>query len=321
MTQRGEWLPSPLRGGVGGGGLPDDLPPTEKTPRPAASQPPSPRGGGLPGALTPYLAVFAGRFQLMLQYRAAAFAGFITQCWFGIIRILIFAAFYAGGSAHAPMTLSNAIAYTWLGQAFLAFLPWNADPDVTEMVRTGAVAYEQLRPVDTYAWWYARALAWSIARVLPRATLMAAFAVVLIPLVGLGEWGMPPPPNAAAAGLFAVSVMGMVLLSASITLVINIVMTAMLTDRGPSTLAAPIVNLFSGMVVPLAFFPDAARPWLRAQPFAGLVDIPFSIYFGGLSGWRAVGAIALQFGWTAALIVGGRIWLGRVMRRLVVQGG
>jgi ABC-2 type transport system permease protein len=132
---------------------------------------------------------------------------------------------------------------------------------------------------------------------------------------------MPPPPSVAAAALFALSALGMVLLSASITLVINIVMTAMLTDRGPSTLAAPIVNLFSGAVVPLAFFPDAVRPWLRAQPFAGLVDIPFSIYFGGLSGWSALGAIALQFGWTAALILGGRIWLGRVMRRLVVQGG
>jgi ABC-2 type transport system permease protein len=271
--------------------------------------------------LRPYLAVFAGRFQLVLQYRAAAFAGFITQVWFGIIRILIFAAFYAGGSAHAPMTLGNAIAYTWLGQAFLAFLPWNADPDVAEMVRTGAVAYERLRPVDTYAWWYARAVAWQIARVVPRAALMATFAVVLIPLVGLGKWGLPPPPNAAAAGLFVLSAVGMVLLSASITLIINIVMTAMLTDRGPSTLAAPIVNLFSGAIVPLAFFPDAMRPWLRAQPFAGLVDIPFSIYFGGLSGWSAVGAIALQFGWVAVLIVGGRIWLGQVMRRLVVQGG
>ncbi|HUO12925.1 MAG TPA: hypothetical protein VMU37_09235 [Caulobacteraceae bacterium] len=272
-------------------------------------------------SLRPYLAVFAGRFQLTLQYRAAAFAGFITQCWFGIIRILIFAAFYAGGAAHAPMSLANAIAYTWLGQAFLAFLPWNADPDVTEMVRSGAIAYERLRPVDTYAWWFARALALQVARVLPRAALMLIFAMVLIPMVGLRKWAWPPPSSPEAAALFALSALGMMGLSAAITLVINIMMTAMLTDRGPSTLAAPLVNLFSGMVVPLAFFPDAVRPWLRAQPFAGLVDIPFTIYFGGLSGWSALGAIAFQFGWIAALVVGGKIWLDRVMRRLVVQGG
>ncbi|HWF77738.1 MAG TPA: hypothetical protein VN694_11260 [Caulobacteraceae bacterium] len=272
-------------------------------------------------ALTPYLTVFTGRLEVTLQYRAAAFAGFITQCWFGVIRILIFAAFYAGGAHNAPMTLANAITYTWLGQAFLAFLPWNADPDVTEMVRSGAIAYERVRPVDTYAWWYMRALAWSVARVLPRAALMVAFASVLLPLVGLGEWGLPPPPTLAAAGLFALSAVGMVLLSAAITLIINVLMTAMLTDRGPNTLVAPIVNLFSGAIVPLAFFPDAVRPWLRAQPIAGLVDIPFSIYFGGLSGWAAAGAIALQFGWTAVLILIGRAWLERSLRRLVVQGG
>ena len=275
----------------------------------------------LAAALTPYLSVFAGRLQVTLQYRAAAFAGFITQCWFGIIRILIFAAFYAGGAAHAPMSFSHAVTYTWLGQAFLAFLPWNADPDVAEMVRSGAIAYERLRPVDTYAWWYMRALAWSVARVLPRAALMALFAAMLLPLVGLGKWGLPLPPTPSAAAWFLVATAGMVLLSAAFTLIINIIMTASLTDRGPNTLVAPIVNLFSGAIVPLAFFPDAARPWLRAQPFAGLVDLPFSIYFGGISGWGAAGAVALQFGWTAVLILVGRAWLGRVMRRLVVQGG
>ena len=90
----------------------------------------------------------------------------------------------------------------------------------------------------------------------------------------------------------------MVLLSAAVTLIINVAITAMLNDRGPNTLASPIVALFSGLIIPLAFFPDAARPWLRANPFAGLIDIPFSIYFGGLSGSSAAGAIALQFGWT-----------------------
>jgi len=271
--------------------------------------------------LRPYLAVLAGRFQLTLQYRAAALAGFATQCWFGVIRILVFAAFYAGGAGKAPMSLGDAITYTWLGQAFLAFLPWYADPEVAGMVRSGAVAYERLRPVDTYAFWYARALAWSVAKVLPRAALMVGFAAVLLPLAGLGKWSLPPPPTWSAAGLFAVSAVGMMLLSAAFTVLLNVVMAATMTDRGANTLAAPLANLFTGMVIPLAFFPDAVRPWLRAQPFAGLVDIPFSIYFGGLSGAVALQAIVLQFVWVVALVGFGRWWLGRVMARLQIQGG
>ena len=275
----------------------------------------------VPGSLRPYASVFGGRFSQTLQYRAAAAAGFVTQLWFGAIRILIFAAFYAGGAAHAPMSLANAITYTWLGQAFLAFLPWAPDPDVAEMVRGGAVAYERLRPVDTYAWWYVRALAWSVARVLPRAVLMVGFAAALLPLAGLGKWGLPPPASLAAAGLFAVSSLGMVLLSAAITLMLNALVVATMTDKGAFALAGGVVNMFSGLVLPFAFFPDWLRPWLRAQPIAGLVDIPFSIYFGGLTGWGAVQAVALQFGWVVVLIVAGRAWLARSMARLQVQGG
>jgi ABC-2 type transport system permease protein len=275
----------------------------------------------VPGPLRPYASVFSGRFALTLQYRAAAAAGFLTQCWFGVIRILIFAAFYAGGSAHAPMTLANAITYTWLGQAFLIFLPWGPDPEVADMVRSGAVAYERLRPVDTYAWWYVRALAWSVARVLPRAVLMVAFAGALLPLVGLGKWALPPPPTLAADGLFALAALGMVLLSAAITLMLNAIVVATMTDKGANSLAAAVVNTFSGMVLPLAFFPDWLRPILRGLPFAGLADIPYSIYFGGLTGWSAAGAIALQFGWVVVLIVLGRAWLAASMTRLQVQGG
>ena len=88
-----------------------------------------------------------------------------------------------------------------------------------------------------------------------------------------------------------------------------------------NALAAATLNLFSGMVLPLAFFPDSLRPWLRAQPIAGLVDIPFSIYFGGLAGWSAAGAVALQLFWVVVLALAGRAWLGWAMRRLQVQGG
>ena len=35
----------------------------------------------------PYLAIFTARFLMMLQYRAAAVAGIVTQFWFGAIML------------------------------------------------------------------------------------------------------------------------------------------------------------------------------------------------------------------------------------------
>ncbi|GKT16502.1 ABC transporter permease [Acidovorax sp. SUPP2522] len=120
-----------------------------------------------PLALRPYTAAFVSRFLQMLQYRTAALAGFGTQCWWGGIKVMVLAAFYGGaGASGVPMPLQQAITYTWLAQGLLALLPWSGDPEVAQSVRTGAVAYDRLRPVDAYGLWFARSAGWIAARVL-----------------------------------------------------------------------------------------------------------------------------------------------------------
>ncbi len=272
-------------------------------------------------ALVPYLAVFRARFLVVLQYRAAALAGFVTQCWWGGLKIMVFAAFFATGAAVAPMSLGHTITYTWLSQAFLLLQPWNADPEIAEMVRSGAVSYERLRPVDAWGWWYARALAWQIARVLPRAGLMFGLAAVILPLIGLGSWSLRPPATPEAAAFFAASLAAASLLSATMTVLLNIVVTAAMTDRGANVLAAPLAGFLSGGILPLAFFPAWMVGALRLQPFAGLVDTPFRIYFADLAGAAALAAIGLQLAWVAILALAGRWALGAAMGRLQVQGG
>ena len=96
--------------------------------------------------LLPYVAVVSARYRMLLQYRAAAFAGLVTQLFWGAIRLMIFAAFYAASTTSQPMTMADIVAYVWLGQALLGLLPWNIDPDFTLKVRDGSVAYDLLRP-------------------------------------------------------------------------------------------------------------------------------------------------------------------------------
>jgi len=275
-------------------------------------------------AARPYLAAFQARFQLMLQYRAAAIAGFATQLWWGAIKVMVFAAFYASApavAASAPITLSQAITYIWLGQAFLAMLPWSADPEVGLAVRSGGVGYDRLRPVDTYGYWYARSAGWMLARATPRALLMFAAAGIAFPLLGLEAWSWRPPAVGAAFALFLVSMGLAVALAAAVTMLANVVVAATLNERGVNTVILPVVLTFSGSILPLALFPDPLRWTLRAQPFAGLVDIPYSLYFGGLVGREAWICLGLQAFWTVALIALGRWSLEATMARLQMQGG
>ncbi len=272
----------------------------------------------------PYVAAFASRFQLLLQYRSAAVAGVVTQCWWGGLKVMILAAFYgasADAASHAPITLAQAITYTWISQAALALLPWVGDPDIGLAVRTGAISYDRLRPLDIYGLWYARAAGWIAARAVPRAALMFLLAAVVLPLCGFGAWSWHLPVSATATVLSMISIVLAVLLSAAIVMLINVIITASMSDRGVNVLAAPLVIVFSGNLLPLPLLPDGVRTLMLVQPFAGLIDIPSRIYLGALSGDSAVAALGLQLFWIAALALIGRWAMERTMRTLEVQGG
>lgn len=270
--------------------------------------------------LRPYLAVVRARFSVLLQYRAAAVAGFLTQCWWGGIKVMVLTAFFAATSG-APMTLPQAIDYVWLGQALFTMLPWSGDPDVARLVRTGDVAYERLRPLDTYTFWYARAVARRTANPTMRSIPMLFTAGILFRVVGWSAFALRAPSSVAAAALFALSIVLVVALSAAVSALLDTLTVATLSERGVTLIVGPLVIVLSGSLVPLPLFPDWAQPILRNQPFAGLMDTPFRIYSGHLAGLDALAALARQAVWVAALVMIGRALMTRVMARLQTQGG
>src|SRR5262249_25776408 len=153
-------------------------------------------------ALVPYAAIVGARFRMLLQYRAAALGGLWTQIFFGLVILGIYEAFYRSTTHPQPMTFAQVASYVWLGQALLAMLPWYVDAEVRARVGSAAVAYDLARRIDLSGLWSARALAWRTAPTVLRAVPMCVIAGVGLPLIGLGEWRLAPPPSLASAGAF-----------------------------------------------------------------------------------------------------------------------
>lgn len=262
--------------------------------------------------MSAYYAIIATRFRALLQYRAAAAAGFATQLFWGLVRVMVVTAFYQSSTAHQPMSLSQSITYIWLGQAMLAMLPWNVDREIAAMVRSGDVVYELLRPRDLYAVWFSRILALRTAPTLLRAVPMFVIALLL---------GMEPPKTAASAIAYVVSVMAAVLLSAAITAMVSISLLWTISGDGVLRIMGALVMLFSGLLVPLPLFPSWAQTALDWLPFRGIADIPYRLYMGHIPASDLHWALVSQLGWTAVFVLIGRLMLWRGTRRLVVQGG
>lgn len=275
----------------------------------------------VPARLAPYLSVLGARYRMLLQYRAAALAGAVTQFFWGALNLMVLQAFYRSSPQNAPISYGSVVIYVWLGQALLGLLPWNHDRELEQWIREGGVAFELLRPVDLYTLWYARTLASRLAATSLRCLPIVLVAGLVFPLAGLERWSLRPPPSLAAALAYTVALAGAVLLGCAITMLVHVSLLWTLSGEGMARVVPALVIVFSGMVVPLPLFPEWLQPLLAALPFRGLVDVPNRLYSGDIAvadGWLPV---ALTFLWTGALIVLGRMLLARGKRVLVLQGG
>jgi ABC-2 type transport system permease protein len=274
------------------------------------------------GLLSPYRAVLGARFRMLLQYRAAALGGLITQSLFGFLLIMIYEAFYRSSTAEVqPMPFAHVASYVWLGQALLMMLPWSVDVEMRNLMRSGGVVYELCRPVDLYAWWFARSLAQRTAPVLLRAAPMVVLAAIVLPALGLDEWRLAPPASLAAGIGFLLALACGLGVACAMSVVLYVAMLWIAVADGVVAMVSTVVGLLSGLLIPLPLFPDWARPVLRWLPFAGLLDQPARAYSGEIVGGELAAALACQLGWLVALVAFGRWLLGRGLRRVVVQGG
>lgn len=263
--------------------------------------------------MRPYLHLISARLRMLLQYRAAALAGFGCQCFWGLIRVMVFAAFYAASTQQQPMELAAVITYIWLGQAMFAMLPWFRDRELERMMRDGNVAYELARPLDLYATWYTRNIA---SRLAP--TLLRALPMFIVALLFLG---MQPPASPGAAAAWLIATLGALLLGCALVTLVTVTMLWTIAGEGVSQLNGVLVMLLSGMIVPLPLFPAWCQDILRFLPFSGLADAPFRLYTGHIPVEQLAPILGHQLLWTLALVIAGRALLQRGLRELVVQGG
>jgi ABC-2 type transport system permease protein len=91
--------------------------------------------------------------------------------------------------------------------------------------------------------------------------------------------------------------------------------------RGVNTLAAAMWTALSGFLIPIAFFPDAARTVIRALPFVALIEMPVDVFLERAVGSDLVRTLAVQAAWAVVLLAAGRAVLRSASTKLVVQGG
>lgn len=263
-----------------------------------------------------YWAIFRMRLIAGMQYRAAAWAGIATQFFWGGIELLVYAAFYRSASGSTPIAYGQLADFIWLRQAFLALVMlWMQDNSLLDMVVKGDVAYELCRPLDLYAFWFARLLALRLSR-----TALRCMPILVIAGLLPEPFRFHLPPSLEAAVCFLLALVFAAFLVVAFSMFIYLL--TFITLNSYSRLIISVASDFlMGALIPIPLMPDSLQCFLALLPFRYMADFPFRVYSGHIAGIEALIGLGIQLCWILFLTISGGLAFRGIQKRLVVQGG
>ncbi|MBN2547914.1 MAG: ABC-2 family transporter protein [Anaerolineales bacterium] len=248
-----------------------------------------------------------------ITYRAATLAGLATNFFFGLMRAALMAALYGARPAVEGMTLADAITYTGLSQASIAYLSLFSWWEVMRSVYSGQVGSDLLKPMSFFNFWLAQDLGRALVSFIARGVTIMAFYAVAFEITyphSLGQW----------LALF-ISMLLAWMVSFAWRFLLNLSAFWTPNASGILRLGFSISWFLSGFLMPIRFFPAWFQQVCYLTPFPHMVNTTIEIYLGLVDGPLLVQALLAQAFWVLLLILLGQLILSQGMRRLVIQGG
>jgi len=185
-----------------------------------------------------------------------------------------------------------------------------------DLITSGNIAYELCRPYGIYEFWFAKLIAQRLS-----AALLRCFPILLIAFLLPEPYRLTYPQNASAFILFLVTlILGlMVLVSISMLIYISVFIT--MNPTGSMLMFSVLGEFLAGAVIPIPLMPVWLQRIAYILPFRLASDLPFRVYSGNISVEEALASIVVQLVWLVILVLGGKFLFGKVLKRVVVQGG
>lgn len=262
---------------------------------------------------SPYLSLLMNATQQALAYRGRILLSTLGNGLWIVAAYYLWRTIYAGGGEVAGYHWEGMRTYLVLAYAVNALLSFGSTARLYNLVRTGEISQELMRPIDYLGAQLAIAVGGALVEGLVSAALAAAVAILAV--------GVAPPASPTAALLFLPSVALGFVIKFLISYLAALICFWTTNGAGLYWAQTAVVNLFSGALVPLALLPGWLGSIAAWAPFQGIVATPLAIYQGQAIGLGLLGAVGAQLVWVALLWGLARALWGFAIRALDIQGG
>src|SRR6266849_3762231 len=268
---------------------------------------------GLGQALAPYAEFSRVGFVNILAFRLRYFTGIITYFLNVTVYYFIWTAVFHSTQSIAGYNLPQIITYVSVGWIIRSFY-WNTiDQEMAYEVIEGKISMDLIKPVSVQWMWLARAMGESAFRLI----LLTAPTAIIISLL----FPVRLPASLGHFLLFVLSAVSSFLLMGAINFAIGTCAIPLKSILALIRAKFWLIELLSGLLVPLSFFPPAIQRISSWLPFEHIAYTPLQIYLGKLNGAACAWAVAKQFFWVFALLWLGALWWKQATRKITIQGG
>lgn len=260
-----------------------------------------------------YLEMVRIRFLMMLAYRSDYYTGILIYSINIGAYYFLWAAIYGTkqqiqGLSVVQMTTYVAIA--WMARAFYFN---NIDREMAQEIMEGKVAVELIRPYNYLGMKMMQALGEGIFRLF----LFSVPGLIIVSLIFPVKLTWDP----AVWGLFAFSTLLSFFINTELNILTGITTFFLFNNSGLIRAKRVVIDLFSGLLLPISFFPGWAQSVMKYLPFQAISYIPSMIFTNGFTHQQAIMAILQQFGWVIVLILPIQLLWTIAKKQLVIQGG
>lgn len=256
-------------------------------------------------------------FLSMLAYRLRFYTGIVTYLIYVTVYTAIWRAVYVQPQSHGALaefgdfqTLFTYFAIGWLARSF-AFN--NVDRDVADLVETGQIAARVSRPVSLHVQMIFASFGQTLFRL-----------VCFSPLIGIAlvlMFDLKAPASLTAFLLFVIALALSVVILVEVNFLIGLLAFRTQSVMGIVRAKQYLLDLLSGLLIPLSYFPPTLRKVAMCTPFPTLTSIPNRLYLGLSAGSDAARALALSAAWAIGLVIAAHLCGRAAGRSLSVQGG
>ncbi|MCD7036404.1 ABC-2 family transporter protein [Metabacillus sp. GX 13764] len=260
-----------------------------------------------------YLEMIRIRFLMMLAYRTNYYTGILIYSINIGAYYFLWTAIYGGKGTMQGLSviqMTSYIAVSWMARAFYFN---NIDTEIAQEIKEGKVAVEMIRPYSYLGMKTMQALGEGVFR------LFFFSLPGLIVVYFIFPMKISSHPGTWLA--FMLSLFFSFVINTQINLLTGMMTFFLFNNNGLIRAKRVCVDLFSGLLLPISFYPGWAQEIMKFFPFQAISYIPSMIFTEGIAGDKFLQSLLFQGVWCVILLIPIQLLWTAAKKQMVIQGG